>query len=96
MKWQIRSPQSLHMHSWDEETLVYDAMSGHTHLLGALAALVFDALDEAPAGADRLAAALHASLLQHLPDTPAADYPAHLESVLAELAGIDLIAPAAS
>lgn len=90
MKWEIISPQSLHMQAWDNEAVVYDALSGNTHLLSLAAARVLAKIKEAPANA--------ASLAQVMADVEpggtADEIQATLEAILTELAGISLITPA--
>jgi PqqD family protein of HPr-rel-A system len=90
MKWQITSPQSLHMRVWDNEAVAYDAVSGTTHLLGLAAARVLEKLKEAPGDAASLAQAL----IDQAPDRASDEAHAKLEAILAELAGISLITPA--
>lgn len=90
MEWQVTSPSTLHTRAWDAETVVYDELSGNTHVLGQAAARVLAAIAQAPAD--------NAALAQALPDLwpdQSADL-AHvqLEAILAQLAGIGLIAPA--
>lgn len=92
LKWQLTSPQSLHMRVWDTEAVIYDAASGNTHLLDQRAARVLAELRRAPAGTAALAQAL--MLLE--PECDIAATQASLQAVLAELAGISLITSASS
>lgn len=91
MKWQAISPQSLHTRAWDDEVVVYDALSGNTHLLGQAAASLLAALVQAPGDV----AALARTLGHHWSDLATEEAHAHVEAMLAELAGIALIAPVA-
>ncbi|RJG01870.1 HPr-rel-A system PqqD family peptide chaperone [Noviherbaspirillum sedimenti] len=88
MKWQAISPQSLHTRTWDDEVVVYDALSGNTHLLGLAAARLLAAIAQAPGDI----AALAHTLEQHWPDLTAEEAHTHVDAMLAELAGIGLIA----
>jgi PqqD family protein of HPr-rel-A system len=90
MKWQVPSPSTLHTRAWDDEIVVYDELSGNTHVLGQVAARVLAAIAQAPADS--------AALAQALPDLwadqTAGQEHAQLEAILGQLAGISLIAPA--
>ena len=63
MKWRLISDQALQLRCWDDEFVVYNNLSGDTHLLGSAAAQVLLKLQQAPSDAVSLAESL-ASLLQ--------------------------------
>ena len=48
MKWQVASNQTLPMCCWDDETVVYNPLSGDTHLLDAATADILKLLQHAP------------------------------------------------
>ena len=57
------SNQALHFCSWGDEFIVYNSLSGDTHLLGSVAANVLLRLQQAPSDTISLAKSL-TSLLQ--------------------------------
>lgn len=63
MKWRLKADHALHFRSWDDEFVVYNSLSGDTHLLGATAAHVLLELQRAPSDTITLAASL-APLMQ--------------------------------
>jgi PqqD family protein of HPr-rel-A system len=77
------------MQAWDNEAVIYEAQSGHTHLLGSDAARVIAELRQAPADA----ASLTRILSDMAPGQSTDEAQASLEAILAELAGISLITP---
>ena len=58
--WYLRPGQHLQYHGWDDEYLVYNDLSGDTHLLGAAAIELLLALKTAPATRQTLTALLKA------------------------------------
>ena len=56
--WRLRAGQSLAHRGWDDEFLVYNDLSGDTHLLGLDAMRLLLHLQAAPADEDALARAL--------------------------------------
>lgn len=90
MKWQVTSPSTLHTRAWEDETVVYDELSGNTHVLGQVAARVLAAIAHAPADS----AALTQALPDLLPEQTTGQEHAQLDAILAQLAGIALITPA--
>ncbi len=58
MKWQSKSPETLHTRTWGGEVVVYDEVSGNTHLLEQGAARVLAIIAQAPADTAELARAL--------------------------------------
>ncbi len=87
MNWKLRAGQRLRMLSDDEEAVVYNDLSGDTHLLSGIAASLLERLRQAPA--DR---ATLASFLATEWDLDADIAPAALaEQLLSELAALSLI-----
>lgn len=59
----MRSDRALHFRSWGDEFIVYNSLSGDTHLLGSVAAQILLRLQKAPSDFMSLAESL-TSLLQ--------------------------------
>lgn len=82
--WRLMPGLALRYRTWDNETYVlYNNLSGDTHLTDAAAIEVLELLRRSPAAAQVLVSALQ------LDDTP--DNLAQLDSLLAELRGQALI-----
>lgn len=79
--WRLTPGQTLTHRGWDDEFVLYDDLSGDTHVLSAAAMAALSALRHGPAGLPALAAAL---------DLEADDGPA-LEALLDQLAQLQLI-----
>jgi len=62
-QWSVISDQALHFRSWCDEFVVYNSLSGDTHLLGATAAHVLLRLQQSPSDVAMLATSI-APLLQ--------------------------------
>lgn len=63
MQWRVVSDSALRFRSWGDEFIVYNSLSGDTHLLGLAAAQILLKLQEAPSDTIILTEAL-APLLQ--------------------------------
>ena len=85
--WQLAAGQQLRYRVWDDEGVVYNDLSGDTHLLGAPAMHLLLTLRAAPAGAPALAEALRAAIEVD----PADDLHAAVAGLLAELQALALI-----
>lgn len=81
--------QALQLRSWDDEFVVYNNLSGDTHLLGSAAAHVLLELQKAPLDAINLSESL-APLLQAKTDEELALQIEHLLADLDKLALIEL------
>jgi PqqD family protein of HPr-rel-A system len=55
--WRLAAGQRLQYRCWDGECVLYNDLSGDTHLLDEFALAVLDQLRQAPQGAAQLAAA---------------------------------------
>ena len=86
--WRVTPGQALAFRQWDDGLVLFNSLSGATHLLGPGAALLLEVLQDRPAGSNELAAALQAAF--ELDDTEAH---AELAAMLAGLAKLDLIEP---
>lgn len=82
--WQVIPGQDLRQWGWDDEYVVYNNLSGDTHLLSGDAMQVLLALRAAPADAATLAASLQE------PGTEA-DISAAVSEILSELDKLSLI-----
>jgi PqqD family protein of HPr-rel-A system len=87
MKWTLRAGQHLRMLADDEESVVYNDLSGDTHLLSGIAASLLERLRQGPADADSLADFL-AGEWDLDPDIAPA---ALVQQLLSELAVLSLI-----
>lgn len=88
MKWQIiSSDQALYFHSWDNECVVYNSLSGDTHLLNLTASQILLKLQQSPTEATTLA--------KLVPPTDQseshAEHELQIEHLLAELNALNLI-----
>lgn len=84
--WRVTPGQTLVFRQWDDDLVLFNSLSGATHLLGPGAALLLDVLQDQPADDDRLAAALQAEF--ELDDVEARS---ELAAMMAGLAKLDLI-----
>jgi PqqD family protein of HPr-rel-A system len=82
-----KATHPLAMRSWDDEFVVYHHLSGDTHLLGWAAGQLLTQLQQAPADAVTLSAAL-ATQLGIVPDP---QFKIQIETLLTELAALALI-----
>lgn len=86
--WRVVPGQSLVFREWDDEAVLYNDLSGSTHLLDAATLDLLHALRAGPADAAALAA--------HLADQFDAgddDLSALIDDMLASLAKFDLVEP---
>ena len=88
--WRVIPGQALACRCWDDETVLYNDLSGATHLLGPAAACLLEALRSGPAAEPALAAALRAEF-----DLEEDSLPHELGRLLDDLARLDLIEPVA-
>lgn len=88
MKWQLHPAQTLRLRSWEDEAIVYNDLSGDTHLLSADAADVLTRLRARPVDEAGLAADCAAAW--GLPDDDALR--AQLHELLTALQGLALVA----
>ncbi|MGJ7915235.1 HPr-rel-A system PqqD family peptide chaperone [Massilia sp. LXY-6] len=84
--WRVVPGQSLAFREWDGEVVLYNDLSGNTHLLDGGAIDVLQALRMGPADAATLAAGLAEGF-----DTDADELSVMIEDMLAGLATLDLV-----
>ena len=89
-RWRGLPSDRLLRESWDEASLVYHRESGETHLLGPLADQALLLLQEAPMSLDQLAERL-AALCETEADV---HWRQRIETLVAELAALELVEPA--
>ncbi|MGB9109157.1 MAG: HPr-rel-A system PqqD family peptide chaperone [Telluria sp.] len=87
--WQVVPGQSLAFREWDGEAVLYNDLSGNTHLLDGAAIEVLEALRSAPATAATLAAILADRIECDADD----ELPTLIDELLTGLAGLDLVEP---
>jgi PqqD family protein of HPr-rel-A system len=86
--WRVTPGQALACREWDGEAVLYNDLSGNTHLLDGAALDLLHALRDQPADAATLAV----RLADHL-DAGDDDLVALIGDMLVALAGLDLIEP---
>jgi PqqD family protein of HPr-rel-A system len=87
MKWRLMSDQVLHFRSWDDEFIIYNSLSGDTHLLGSTAAQILLKLQQAPSNATALTESLAPLLHAEMDD----ELVFQIEHILADLDTLALI-----
>ena len=91
ISWRLTPGQQLRRRQWDGECVVYNDLSGDTHLLGADALALLLALRAGPADTDALARALLAAGLEAAEDENADADDAGVTTLLEDLERLTLI-----
>ena len=86
--WRVIPRQTLVYRCWDDDAVLYNDLTGATHLLGPAALCVLDTLRAAPADTSALSCAILAEF-----DIDADSLAGELAFVLESLARLDLIEP---
>ena len=86
--WRLIDGQSLAYRCWDDEALLYNDLSGATHLLGPAALCLLESLRAGPVSSAALASTLRAEF-----DIDDQTIGAELEALLGELSRLSLIEP---
>ena len=86
--WRVIPGQALVYRCWDDDAVLYNDLTGATHLLGPAALCVLDTLRAAPADTSALSRAILAEF-----DVDADLLAEELSSVLDSLVRLDLIEP---
>jgi PqqD family protein of HPr-rel-A system len=86
--WQVMPGQRLAFREWDGEAVLYNDLSGSTHLLDGAALDLLQALRARPADSATLA-----SLLADHVDAGTDDLASLIDDMLAALARLDLVEP---
>ena len=87
MKWRAPAASSLQYRSWDDEFIVYNSLSGDTHLLNADAGQILLAVCGTPMDIPTLAALL----AQSCQVEPEEEFHLQIERMLVELQALSLI-----
>lgn len=83
-QWRLASGQALQFRFWDDEFVVYNDLSGDTHLLDSTAMQILSKLQQAPSNATALRGALAPDLQAQVDDEL-------VEHILADLDSLTLI-----
>ena len=86
--WRVVPGQSLAFREWDQEAVLYNDLSGNTHLIDGLGIDLLLALRDGPADAATLSVRLAGQV-----DADAGELTAAIENMLAGLAALDLVEP---
>jgi PqqD family protein of HPr-rel-A system len=86
--WRVVPGQSLAFREWDGEAVLYNDLSGNTHLIDGLGIDLLLALQGSPADIPTLAARLAGQV-----DADAGELSAAIEDMLAGLSALDLVEP---
>jgi PqqD family protein of HPr-rel-A system len=86
--WRVTPGQTLHCREWDDEVVLYNDLSGSTHLLDGAALDLLQTLQAQPADSATLATTLAERF-----DADGADLAAVIDDMLAALGRLDLVEP---
>lgn len=103
-RWRLADGQRLSRREWDGEAVLFNDLSGSTHLLSSTAVWLLERLAAAPDDIPGLAAALESALAADMAGEPGDDASGHevidtavdhdqLAALLADLHELDLIQP---
>jgi PqqD family protein of HPr-rel-A system len=92
-RWQLIRADALRVREWDDAGVIYDAVSGNTHLIDALGLELLDLLRQRSWELDELVTELRDALPEDL-DVQAA--PRLLTAKLEQLVRLDLVAAVAA
>ncbi|TAN75819.1 MAG: HPr-rel-A system PqqD family peptide chaperone [Gallionella sp.] len=87
MMWRLISDHAFCFRSWNDEFVVYNSLSGDTHLLGLAAAQILLELQQAPSDAITLATSLAPLLQAEIGE----EFSLQIEHLLADLDKLALI-----
>lgn len=85
--WRVIPGQELHYREWDDEFVLYNNLSGDTHLLGVSAIHLLHALQSSAGNGGDLTAALCASLEMEQSDEVESD----VQTLLKDLQSLSLV-----
>ena len=88
-RWQVQDNATFSFYAWGDECVVYNELSGHTHLLDHLAAEVLYSIKNRPASTEKLASQLHEKL--DLSQTSDHSLNVYLKKILPELQRAELL-----
>lgn len=87
MRWRTLRDDALHFRAWDDEVVIYDALSGDTHIIDPTAAQILQALQHSPSDVPSLAKLLAVQLQCE----PGDELNQDIESVLSDMAALSLV-----
>jgi len=87
MQWRTLSDDAFLFHDWDDEVVIYDALSGDTHIIDTTAAQILQALQQSPSDVPNLAQLLAVQLQCE----PGDELNQDIESVLSDMAALSLV-----
>lgn len=87
-RWSPLDPDNLQLRSWDSGTVVYNGLSGDTHLLSPLAGDILQQLKTSPATCEQLLGALPDHFREQKESDETLDI---IEIILHDLQAIDLV-----
>ncbi|MFG6467369.1 HPr-rel-A system PqqD family peptide chaperone [Roseateles sp. BYS87W] len=90
-RWQLNRPHDMHVREWEDGGVIYDAISGNTHLLDPLALELLDLLRQRPWSVPELVTDLQHSLPD---DVAVGEMPSLLTAKLEQLTRLELVKPA--
>lgn len=93
--WSLRPGQTLQHRQWDGETVVYNDLSGDTHLLGDAAIVLLQALRDGPATCAALAALLASEFEPDAADDEPLDFEGEADALLEHMKRLFLVDHAA-
>jgi PqqD family protein of HPr-rel-A system len=88
-EWRIPAESQLHWRAWEDDVVLFDARSGETHLLNAVAAEVLKSLAESPADLGTLAR----RVAIHFDVAPDSGWLSRLKALLARFDEAGLVEP---
>jgi PqqD family protein of HPr-rel-A system len=87
MRWRTIRDDALIFRAWDDEVVIYNALSGDTHVIDATAAQILQALQQSPSDVQTLAQLLAVQLQCE----PGDELNRDIESVLSDMAALSLV-----
>jgi PqqD family protein of HPr-rel-A system len=87
MRWRTIRDDAFIFRAWDDEVVIYDALSGDTHVIDATAARILQALQQSPSDVPTLAQLLAVPLQCEPGDALNQD----IEAVLSDMAALSLV-----
>lgn len=85
--WQVISPHALHFRSWGGEFVIYNGLSGDTHLLGPAAAHILSKLQQTPKTSNALALSLAPAMQVEMNE----EFVSEIDQLLSQLVKLALI-----
>jgi PqqD family protein of HPr-rel-A system len=87
MRWRTIRDDAFLFRAWDDEVVIYDALSGDTHVIDAAAAQILQALQHSPSDVQNLADLLAVQLQCE----PGDELNQDIEAMLSDMAALSLV-----